>query len=802
MKKIILIFLLILINGQIFPQDKKGIIKGSIYDKESKQPLESAALQVYKDTGDVLVNGALSDKNGFFEINGFSAGIYKLKISYIGYKTIIITNIIIEKGKKEFDAGIIQLELNNNETKEIVVTAEALIVENTLDKKVYNAEKNPMNETGSALELLQSIPSITVDADGKLSLRGSSNVQILVDGKVPTGKDISDILDQLPANKIDKIEVINNPTAKYDAEGTSGIINIITKKGEAIGYSGNMNLNAGTLDKYNATVGLSYSTKKISLFGGYSGKFMTMEATGSNNLDYLSTSSPFGSVTQGSNRRNQNRTHIGNIGMDYFIDKANIFSLTSIYNYRWRKRVDNILINSFDQENILVNASNEYYTDEDKSNNFEISSGYKHKFDKPMEELTTGFTYSGSWNEDVLNLRNLSGSDLINQNNYRNDNFNTITGQMDYVHPFNENSHYETGLKYNNRKINSGFWNETADINGNWKRDGLNDNSFLYKENIVSAYGMYINKIKNFKIQAGLRAEQSLIISEQAIGSVEYENNYLAFFPSASISQKLSATNELQLSYVRRINRPSYRSLNPFIEYFDLQNISKGNPYLKPEYVNSIELGYIKYFASSSFSTSVFYRDTKNVINRVTTATDSGFTYTTYENLSNSKSYGAELIYAGDITKWWNINANGSYFRTVLDIGNINGISDNSNYTWNGKINSNIKIPKILEIQMSYNYQGKTITAQGYNDPISSFDIVLKRNIIDKRASISFKIVDLFNALKYTYHIEGNSFTQISDRKRVTRTAFLTFTYKFGKGDSTLDKKKKKEDNGNKDEDE
>ena len=528
---------------------------------------------------------------------------------------------------------------------------------------------------------------------------------------------------------------------------------------------------------------------------------MTMEATGANNLEYNTIGSPLKSVIQSSNRRNQNRTQIGNLGLDYMINNKNIISIASNYNYRWRRRADNILSNSTDWNNTLINSTNKYYNDEDYSNNLDITSGYKMKFDNTKHELNTNITYSGSWNEDLLNMKNLTGTDFSNQNNHRKDNFNVVTGQMDYYHPFSEKSHYETGLKYNYRKVNSDYWDEIEDINGSWVRNGSNDDNFIYKENIASVYGLYDKKMKNFKFQAGLRIEQTVINSAQSLGNVVIENNYLDYFPNALVSQTFSTTNEIQLSYTRRINRPSYSNLNPFTEYFNLQNISKGNPYLKPEYVNSVDLGYLKYFSTSSFSSSIFYRDTKNLINRITTATDSGFTYTTYENLTGSKSYGIELIYSGDILKWWNINANVSYFGTQLDNSNITGLSDNSNYSWNGKLNSNIKIPKIIEIQMSYNYQGKTITAQGYNDPINSFDILLKKNIMNKRASISFRVVDLFNTLKYTYHINGINFTQVTDRKRVTRTAFIIFTYNFGTNNSGMDKKKKKE-NIIKDEDE
>ncbi|MCX6165854.1 MAG: carboxypeptidase regulatory-like domain-containing protein, partial [Ignavibacteriae bacterium] len=406
--KIVITIFLIFISIQIFSQEKKGVIKGSVYDKESKQPIESATLQVYKSAGDELVGGGLSDKTGLFIIKELIAGNYNIKVSYIGYSTFVIKNIVLEKSKKEYDAGKIEMEVSSEVTKEIEVTADVSVVENTLDKKVYNVENNPMNETGSVLDLLNNIPSIIIDADGKLSLRGSSNVQILIDGKVPAGKDISDVLDQLPASKIERIEIINNPTAKYDAEGTSGIINIVMKKGKAKGYSVNVNLNAGTLDKYNGNIGFNYTNKKINLYSGYSAKYMTMKATGVNDLEYFSIESPFKSVIQSSNRRNQNRTHIGNFGLDYMINQKNIISVASNYNYRWRRRMDNILANSIDWNNIIINSYDKYYDEEDNSNDFDIKGSYKMKFDNFKHELNTNFTYSGSWNEDILYMKNLS----------------------------------------------------------------------------------------------------------------------------------------------------------------------------------------------------------------------------------------------------------------------------------------------------------------------------------------------------------------------------------------------------------
>lgn len=797
----------------------KTKITGRVLDAESSKPIESATVQIYslKDTTK-LVKGNATDKDGNFVLADFRPGRYELRVSVIGYNTSKIKEVDVLPANPEVSVGDIKIKAGSEfVTSEITVEAEKNLMEMGIDKKIFNVEKDIMSQSGSATDILRNIPSITVDSDGNVSLRGSGNVKILINGK-PSGllsSDPASVLEQIPANTIERVEVINNPSAKYDPEGMAGIINIVLKKGqqETTGYNFNLNLNAGTKDKYNVTTGLAYKTKGWNFYGNYSLRFFHMYPTGTlERTNFLSDSSFYLKETDNSYMKMLG--HLGTVGIDYDINKDNFVGASVSYSHRDRNRNSTSLYQNYNQ---IYNPT--FYYDRNNSDD-EVESGidanlnYKKKFEKRGQELSASFQYSNSIENNTLNIvqrdldfnNNPLPGNNYRENDYTNERFDSYSIQADYTHPLKEDianptktkSKFEVGFKSLFRKTDSDFKVEDYDYTTNsFLPNNFLSNDFLYKEQIHAVYGTFDNNYKNFGYQIGLRLEEAITRSEQKVTNSVYDNNYFSWFPNIFMKQGISTTTEAQISFTRRINRPRLQNLNPFVDYSDPQNLRYGNPYLKPEYINGVELGFVKYLTTVALTSSVFYRITEDVITRYITVDSNGISTMTPKNLNKATSYGLELIGNGSLTKWWYFNASASYFRTLLD-GNLNSTElNNSGYSWTAKLVSNMTFPKIIDVQLSMFLQGKNVTPQGYTEPMFSADLAFKKDFLKKRIALGLRISDLFNTQKFGFNSNTSTFNTTFERRRDSRTLFLTFTYRMGTDEKKQQKKKPNQEENN-----
>jgi outer membrane receptor protein involved in Fe transport len=799
-------------NIKTYTQDKpkkepvKGTIKGKVFDKETNAPLESATIQIYKVKDSTLVTGAETDNKGEFSID-VKGGRYNMLVTYISYSNVIFNGIVINTQNPVHDAGTIKLSQGLTATTDVIeVTSEKDFMENQLDKKVFNVEKSLVSEGGSATDVLKTIPSVTVDVDGNVSLRGSSNVKFLVNGKQSglIGNDPTNSLQQISANSIDRIEVIDNPSAKYDPDGESGIINIIMKKTEESGYNGSLTLNAGTGDKYNPSLNFNYKNKNFNVFGSYSYRLFNMTGSGNSLRTNTFGADPF-YFDQSQTMHMKMLGNMANFGFDYLMDKNNTLSLSGTYNNRDRSSNQTILFNNI---NSVGNLTQQYTRNNNESHNgtaLEVDLSYDHKFDKPKQNFSASLSFSSNTDDETLNSNQHNYLPYLNkylQNTYTNGKFTLGTLQMDYTHPLTDDkssdSRIEIGYKGTLRNTSSDFTSETFDSTQNmFTPDNGLANNFKYNEQIHSLYGLYMNNYKDFKYQFGLRLEEALTTSDLITNNSTYKNNYFSFFPSVYFSQKIGMTNEVQLNYSRRINRPNLNMLNPFIDYADPYNLRQGNPYLQPEYVNSFQLGYTKYLTFATLTSTAFYKLTNDMMSRITTADSSGSTMTTYSNLNSAKSYGIEFTANGHPFKWWSFNADATYFRMIINSTDPNAVASNDNYSYTAKLTNNFSIAKLFDMQIAYNYQGPSINVQGRTDPIQSFDVAIKKDILNGKGSIGFRVSDLFNQIKYTSETSGIGFLQDQTRIRSSRNAFLTFSYRFGtdgKGSKQPKKTKTKED--------
>ncbi|MEO6694506.1 MAG: outer membrane beta-barrel family protein [Ignavibacteria bacterium] len=776
-----------------------GRIKGSIIDKDNNTPLASVTIQLLNIKDNSLVSGTETATDGKFTLENIPFGTYNLKIGLIGYSNAIVKDILLNKEKNVLDLEPVKLKSGLVSTEEIVVEAEKSAIELKPDKKVFNVDGNMITQGGSAIDILKNVPSVSVDVDGNVSFRGNQNVKIIVDGKPfgGQGANIGSLLEQIPANQISSVELITNPSAKFEAEGPSGIINIVLKKGEGFGYNGSLSLNAGTNDKYNGTLNFNMRNNKLRFNGSYDYRLYNFLIEGTSNREnFISFSRAF--LNQQTAGRMRNTNHFGKGGIDYNIDDRNSLSLSGTYTDRDRQRNETIQSRQFDANNNL--NENYYIKTNEKTigHNFDLGLNYSLKFKNPKQSLTSDITYFNT-KDNTLGLTDriyvltnsnepLKQTQLNLENNYE------TNLQADYTHPISENTKLEAGYKSIFRKTDKDFTTETFDnITNGYILDPSLSNRFIYKEQIHGAYAMFGGTIKKFNYQFGLRAEQTNSNGDLVTTNRKFDNDYFGLFPSASLSQKLGAEEELQLSYSRRITRPSLNQLNPFINTSDPLNYFSGNPDLKPEYINSFEFGFAKYFTTTTINPSIFYRESKNQLSRTRTLIDTNVTLTSFTNYGSSKTYGAELIVNTTLFQFWNLNASGSYFNTDVNAENVQQGFTNDGFAWSGRINSSMKIPGVLDIILSYFYSGKLIVAQGELSPFQSFDLSLRKDFLEGQASIGLRVSDVFNNLKFQVLLDGEQFKENFFRKRDTRSAFLSFTYKFGQGDKNDDRKRKRD---------
>ncbi len=793
--------LLFLFNNIVSAQS--GRISGSIFDKNTKSPVEAASVTLFSSKDSTVTAGTETDQNGKFSLSDVPYGKYNLRVSIIGYSKSIVRGILVDKANSEVKLDPVFIASGETTTDEIDVEAERSAVEFREDKKIFNVEQGMNVQGGSAVDVLKNIPSVSVDADGNISLRGNENVKILVDGK-PFGlnnpENRNSVLDQIPSNLIESVELITNPSAKYEAENSAGIINIKLKKREGLGYNGSLILNAGSKDKYNGSLNMNFRKNKVNFFGSYDYRLYNYFIDGSNSREVFSNNSSYTQNAEGSTR---NTSHFLKGGFDYNLSEMSSLSYMINYNSRERKRTDNstaLTLNSnsgqmISQYDFITNDNTDGYT-------IDMSLNYYRKYKNPLKSLSAEIVFTqlndNSVNNTTQNYIFPSGINPDLEHRLTDDKTNDGNASLDYVHPLSKDSKIETGFKVILRDNNKNYRVENFDYATNsYLNDTSQSNDYSYKENINAAYATYDMSIGKFSFKAGVRAEQTNTNGDLKNTGDITKQNYFDLFPTLHLSQKIGETQEFQLSYSRRINRPQIQMLNPFVTAFDPFNFFAGNPNLKPEYVNSIELGFLKYFETTTINPSLFYSHTKDQLSRTRQLIDSNKALLTFENYGMTENYGAELVLNSKPFEFINLNGSISYYKNVIDATNLDSTYKNENYSWNGRLSANILLPEIANLGVTYFYSGRNVFAQGVLEPFQSMDVSLNRDFFEKRLTLGLRVSDLFNTLKFDVKLNNTQgFDESFYRKRDTRSLFVTATYRFG-NDSKLQDKKRRRVNDN-----
>lgn len=771
----------------------KVTISGKILETSTKQPLEYATL-ILTHVKSKRVTGGVTNSKGLFSIN-IPKGLYDLKVEFIGFKTKVLPQ---KKIVKNTNLGTIYLSEDAEALDEVEIIAEKSTVEIRLDKKIYNVGKDMTIKGGNASDVLDNVPSVNVDAEGGVSLRGSENVRILIDGKPSAlvGLNGTDALRNLPADAIEKVEVITSPSARYDAEGTAGILNIILRKGKITGFNGSINTTVGTPAQYGIGGNLNYRTKKINVF---------------TNLGYRYRKGPGNSqskFTNYTNRliesfRNEDRTfdrksnnYNGSIGLEYYLNKNS--SVTGTFFYRKSKDNDVATNNTtfFDVNKNITNTENRIEKEKEDGNDYQYSLNYINNFDGKGQKLSIDLQYGDS-KENQPALVTVNGN--LSEQNSQITNSKSKLAQIDYVLPIGENSQFEIGHKSDLQNLFSDF--KVRDGNGNPLATDPS-NAIDFKQNVYAFYSQYGNKINKFSYLLGLRAEVTDIDLKLLTTNQLSDKNYTEWFPTINFGYEISDYENLTLGYARRLRRPHHWFLNPFESRSSSTNVFRGNPDLDPTFTSSFDLGYNTKISKFNLGTSLYYQYSTNVINRVSILEERNIngiltdvTVRQPININNESRYGLEFTSNYSPSRKVRLTASFNYFKFKTDAftyvytapngnqetTNLNAVNQSS---WFTRFNARITLPAKIQWQTRIMYRGPQSTAQSDRKGMFSTNLSFSKDIFKDKATLVLNVRDLFNTRKRestTYLGSRDAPSSINEGafQWRERQISLNFTYRF-----------------------
>jgi ferric enterobactin receptor len=761
-------------------------IMGYIIDSSATSAVEYANIALINKATKKPVDGTIADEKGKFSLSKIAAGEYKLTISFIGFESKVIDNIIVEKSK-DVDLGVIKLTTLTKMLDGVTVSAEKSIIEEKVDRLVYNAEKDILAKGGDASDVLKKVPMLSVDLDGNVSLRGTTNIKVLINNKPSTivASSIADALKMIPADLIKTVEVITSPSAKYDAEGSAGIINIITKKSSIEGLTLNIDSGVG-LRASNLGLNGSYRSGKFGMtLGGFGRAFYNKANT---TLDQTTVKNGVSLLTQQSADAYDNGLFGRyNLGFDYEISKKQNLNASVAFGTRNFDRTQDFITKSFTNSD-LKNTNYRNVDSKDLSNSIDINLDYIQTF-KPQQEWSISTQYSknnltNNFDADILDGTNV----LLNRQKNLNGNTNQeVTIQTDYQTPIKQNQMFEVGLKTINRKVDSDYQYQIAGSTGAFSSDSRNPAGFLnYSQNISSGYVSYTYSTKNkYTFKVGTRYEQTTITANDQKGNIEIPA-YGNLVPSINIS-KTFGTTTLKLAYNNRIQRPGLQQLNPNFNLANAQNISYGNPNLKPEVSNNIELSMSKNINRTYLNLSVFGRQTNNSILRLSSPSDTlvGAIVTTFQNIGKQQTFGVNLFGNTFLNPKWSLNGGLDIFYTYLDgqTQNANGTFstiNNSGIIVNGRIMTQYSFNKGWGIQAFGGFRGNQVQLQGMQTNTPMYSIGVKKDFANKKGSFGLATENFFGGMKMTSTLESPIFNQVSVNNIYNQNVKLTFSYKFG----------------------
>ncbi len=794
MKKLfLLITLLYSISGfsqspDITPKGNSKI-SGTVLDSTNVKPVDFATIALYNLATNKTIDGAAADEKGAFAIEKVAAGDYKIVVSFIGYNDKVINNIKVEKGK-DVKLGVIRLGTNVKLLNEVTVTAQKALIEEKVDRLVYNAENDMTSKGGDAADVLRKVPLLSVDLEGNVTLRGNSNIKVLINNKPSTimASSVADALKQIPADMIKTVEVITAPSAKYDAEGSGGIINIITKKNNLQGYFLNVDLGAGNRSSGLGVQGSLRQGKFGATLGGF-GRAMYNKST-----TELEQNTVFNNISTTSKQTSDAKDNpiFGryNLGMDYDIDKNQSLSGAVRYGIRNFSRKQNQLTELF-TNNALFSTQNRYIDSKDLSNSVDVNLDYIHIY-KPQQELSISSQYSRNDLTNNFSSNNLNPSgDVLSRLKNINLNLNQeATFQLDYQTPLSTNQILEFGGKGIFRKVNSDYEYLTAT---NGTSDYISDatrpkGALNYSQNVAAAYTSYTLTTKSkYSFKTGLRYEYTDIQAQEEGKNAITIPAYGTLVPSINVSKALSSGTTIKAAYNRRIQRPGLQQLNPNLNIVNAQSISQGNPTLSPEFTNNLELALSTRIKQTFINISLFGNQTNNAISQVRRTYDStGAIISTYENIGKQNNIGLNFFGNVYLTQKWTINGGFDVTRSQLE-GQITGTdgktakATNSGFNGGGRLMTNLSLNNGWAIQGFGGMHGARVQLQGKMGGFAMYSLGVKKEFNNKKGSIGLAAENFLSKATMRSELITPSLSQTSTTRLYNSGIRLNLSYKFGK---------------------
>ncbi|WP_242204583.1 outer membrane beta-barrel family protein [Aestuariivivens insulae] len=797
---IALITCLVTLNAQpkgpenTVPNLKKVVIVGTVIDNETRQPLEYATISLYSHKEEKIIDGTITDINGAFEIK-VPKDIYDIKVEYISYKSYQLKNQNIQS---DLNLGMIALELDVAALDAVEVIAERTTVEIKLDKKIYNVGKDLTVSGGSVSDVLDNVPSVSVDAEGNVALRGNGNVRILINGKPSglVGLNSTEALRQLPAESIEKVEVITSPSARYEAEGTAGILNIILRRSKLQGLNGAVTVNAGHPNSAGVSANINYRTGDLNFFNTTSYNYRESIGHWYNDVSYFDVNTP-----DLSEKRNWEDTRKGfttNAGVEWYVNDS--ASLTSAIVYSNNNNLNNSVndIVQFDKVNNTTSTSLRLDPEDEEGETIQYSLNFTKDFKTDGHKFTFDFQFEDS-DENDYSLINSDGIDSDILTTYEDQ--ENILLQTDYVLPIGEDSQFEMGYRGNfNNRVTDYIVELLNEDTGEFEVNAGLTNVFDFKQHIHAVYTQYGSKYGKFSYLLGLRLENTRTTLDQPTSGDFKKKNLTGLFPTVNLNYEISDDESITLGFNRRLSRPRGFMLNPFPSRSSLTNVFQGNPDLDPTYSGKFELGYLNRFGDFTLSSAIYYQHSKNVITFVSKETGEIVTIKDKEtpvvqrgpvNLATDDRYGLEMNLNYSPTRKWRINTDLNFFQLKRD-GEFNGKDFGAdNFTWSARLTNKLTLPGNIDWQTNMDYRAPSKDTQNNRKGRYAANLAFSKDFFKEKASLAFNIRDLLNSRRFQNEITTDSFTTLQDIQfRGGRTYNVSFTYRFNQ-------KKKPERSGN-----
>ena len=797
--------IIVLLSINLNAQQSSISIYGTILDSESNSPLEYATISVYSPNDSIVKFGGISNANGKFNLE-VSKGKYNIKIEYISFKEKLIKNINVFKS---IDLGAIELVIDQNVLDEVELIGEKTQVEIKLDKTVYNIGKDLTLRGSSVSDVLDNLPSVAVDIDGNVSLRGNQNVRILINGKPSglVGISSNDALKQFPSESVEKVEIITSPSARYNAEGTAGIINIVLRKNKLAGLNGSISTNGGDPKTFGVSGNINFRTEKINLFTNTGYSLSSYENASLSETEYFNSSSINNFLNENGSRNTERDSYYQSTGIEYFLnDKTSL-----VASYLTRKSdSDDITINNINQnfqgdKKSSKRIENENETDDTKEFSLNLTHEFVNKGNLTIDyqkeksnEIESSFISNTQSNPKFIKYL---GEKVITDENQ-----NSELYKIDYVLPIGEDGQFELGYRKSNKFQNTDYLVQDEVLNGNYLINTDLTNNLFYNEKVNAFYTQYGNKKNKISYLFGIRVEESQTIVKQLESNSNSVKKYNDIFPTINLAYELKENETITLGYNRRISRPRSYFINPFPSRSSETSFFQGNPYLNPTYSNGIDLGYLKRLEKTTLNGSIYYKKSDAIFTFINEATGSSVMVNDIlvpvikrspVNLSSQEEIGIEFNTNYSHSKNWRIGGNVNFYQSEI-IGNYNGIIyDSKNLIWSGRLNNYLKLFSSVDWQTRISYRGPQKTAISTRKGSISTNTAFSKDIFGDKMTLTFKINDIFETQKWRLETLSETYKTYSESSwRGGRNFNLSLIYRFNQKKNQSNNKPSYEDYG------